>query len=119
LPTDGSQARLPHSVHDWLPPLSTRSRRNRLIAIIAAFTLIVALGAFSAHGFGGGGHDNDHCDLCVHFSGTAGSPAQVTVVGKPVLVVRAPIERLGILRGARRRVGTQLPRGPPDSLALI
>ena len=93
------------------------TRRNRLVAIIAALTLIVALSAFSAHGFGSGGHDNDHCDLCVHFSGTAGSPAQITVAGKPVLVVRAPIERPEIVRPARRRVGTQLPRGPPDSLA--
>jgi hypothetical protein len=93
--------------------LSTRTFRIRLVAIIAALTLVVALGAFSAHGFAERGHDNGHCDLCVHFSGTAGSPAQATVVGKPVLVVRAPVTRPEIIRSARRRVGTQLPRAPP------
>jgi hypothetical protein len=96
--------------------LSTRLRRIRLVAFIAAFTLIVALGAYSAHGLAGRGHDNGHCDLCVHFSGTAGSPAHASVVCKPVLVVRAPLERPEIIRSARRRVGAQLPRGPPDSL---
>jgi hypothetical protein len=99
--------------------LSRRLFRIRLVAFVAAITLIVALGAFSAHGFGDRAHENGHCDLCVHFSGTAGSPAQATVVGKPVLVVRAPLEHPEIIRSARRRVGTQLPRAPPDSSELI
>ena len=99
--------------------LSTRLRRNRLVAIVAAITLIVGLCAFSAHGFGDRVHeDGGHCDLCGHFSGTAGSPAHASVVGKPVLVVRAPLERPGIIRSARRRVGTQLPRAPPVALEL-
>jgi hypothetical protein len=93
--------------------LSTRLLRIRLVAFIAAITLIVALGAYSAHGFGDRVHDNGHCDLCVHLSGTAGSPAQATVVGKPVLVVRVQLESPEIIRSARRRVGTQLPRAPP------
>lgn len=96
--------------------MSTRLRRNRLVAFIAALTLIVALGAYSAHGFAERGHDNGHCDLCVHFSGTAGSPAHASVVGKPVLLVRAPPERPETVRFARRRAGTHLPRGPPDFL---
>jgi hypothetical protein len=98
--------------------LGTRLRRNRLVAIIAAVTLIVAVGAYSAHGFLDRVHGNGHCDLCVHFSGTAGSPAHVSAVGKPVLVVRAPLEPPGIIRCARRRVGTQLPRAPPVALEL-
>jgi hypothetical protein len=98
--------------------LSTRLRRNRLVALIAAVTLIVALGAYSAHGFLDRVHDNGHCDLCVHFSGTAGSPAAAAIVGKPVLVVRAPLERPGIIPSLRRRVGTQLPRAPPVALEL-
>ena len=93
--------------------MSTRLLRIRLVAFIAAITLIVALGAYAAHGFGERGHENGHCDLCVHFSGTAGSPAHATVVGKPVLVVRAPLESPEVIRSARRRVGTQLPRAPP------
>jgi hypothetical protein len=99
--------------------LSTRLRRNRLVALIAAITLIVGLAAYSAHGYADRVHENGHCDLCVHFSGTAGSPAHASVVGKPVLVVRAPLERPGIVRSARRRVGTQLPRAPPAPLELI
>jgi hypothetical protein len=99
--------------------LSTRLRRNRLVALIAAVTLIIGLYAYSAHGFGERVHENGHCDLCVHFSGTAGSPTQAFPVGKPVLVVRAPVERRTAVPIARRRVVSLLPRGPPDSLALI
>jgi hypothetical protein len=99
--------------------LSTRSRRNRLVAFIAALTLIVGLGAYSAHGFTQRGHNNGHCDLCVHFSGTAGSPAQATLLGKPVLAVRVTPERPEIIRSARRRVGIHLPRAPPVGLELI
>ena len=113
LPAGRSQATLIRPLTGSSPPLSTRLLRIRLVAFIAAITLIVALGAYSAHGFGERGHDNGHCDLCVHFSGTAGSSAHATVVGKPVLVVRAPIERPEVIRSARRRVGTQLPRAPP------
>jgi hypothetical protein len=99
--------------------LSTRSRRNRLVALIAAITLIVGLGAYSAHGFGARDHDNAHCDLCVHFSGTAGSPAKATLAGKPVLAVRLAPERPGIIRSARRKVGIHLPRAPPARLEQI
>ena len=107
------------SIEKWPLPLSKRLLRIRLVAFVAAITLIVALGAFSAHGFAERGHDNGHCDLCVHFSGTAGSPAQAVVVGKPVLTVRVPLARPEVIRSARRRVGTQLPRAPPVSSELI
>jgi len=98
--------------------LSTRLRRNRLVAFIAALTLIIGLCAYSAHGFGDRVHENGHCDLCIHLSGSAGSPAQAFLVGKPVLVVQAPIERRTVVRYARRRVPSLLPRGPPDSLLI-
>ncbi|HEY6926505.1 MAG TPA: hypothetical protein VI653_23680 [Steroidobacteraceae bacterium] len=96
--------------------MSTRLRRNRLVALIAAITLIVGLCAYSAHGFLDRVHENGHCDLCVHLSGTAGSAAHASVIGKPVLIVRAPLERPGIVPSFRRRVGTQLPRAPPVDL---
>ena len=95
--------------------MSTRQFRNRLVAVVAAITLIVGLCAYSAHGFADRAHENGHCDLCVHFSGAAGSPAHAVVVGKPVLTVRAPVERREIIRAERRRIPTLLPRGPPDS----
>lgn len=97
--------------------MSTRFRRNRLVAFIAALTLIVGLGAYSAHGFSARGHDNGHCDLCVHFSGTAGSPVQATLIGKPVLAIRVAPDRPEVIRSARR-VAIHLPRGPPASDAL-
>jgi hypothetical protein len=101
------------------PEVSTRLRRNRLVAFIAAITLIIGLCAYSAHGFGDRAHENGHCDECVHFSGTAGSPAHASPVGKPILVARVPVLRPDVIRSARRRVATQLPRGPPDSVDLI
>ncbi len=81
--------------------------------------MIVGLYAYSAHGFADRVHENGHCDLCVHLSGTAGAPAHASPIGKPVLVARVPIARREIIRSARRRVATVLPRGPPDSLELI
>ena len=98
--------------------MSTRQFRNRLVAFVAAITLIVGLCAYSAHGFGDRAHENGHCDLCVHFSGAAGSPAKATVVGKPVLTGRVPVERPEVIRAERRRIPTLLPRGPPDSSEL-
>jgi Protein of unknown function (DUF2946) len=88
-------------------------RHNRLVAFIAALLLIAGLGAYSAHGSGDRVHDKGHCDLCSHFSGSAGSPAPAAVVGKPVLAVRVPLARPEPIRAERRRVATQLPRGPP------
>jgi hypothetical protein len=99
--------------------LSTRLLRIRLVAFFAAITLIVALGAYGAHGYAERGHENGHCDLCLHFSGTAGSPAHATIIGKPVLTVRVPLAPPEIILQARRRVGPQLPRGPPADSHLI
>jgi len=91
-----------------------RFRRNHLVALVAAITLIAATGAYSAHGFGDHRvHTHVHCDLCVHFSGTAGSPAHAAVIGKPVLVVRVPAELAQNIRPARRTAGSHLPRAPP------
>jgi hypothetical protein len=90
-----------------------RFRRNRLVAFVATIALIAAAGVYSAHGFGDRVHDNVHCDLCVHFSGTAGSPVHAAAAGKPVLVVRAPLARPQSILPVRRKAGTHLPRAPP------
>ncbi len=96
-----------------LTNVSMRRRRNRLVAFIAAFLLIAGLGAYSAHGSADRTHDHGHCDLCAHFSGSAGSPPPAAVVGKPVLAIRVPLTRPEPIRAERRRVATHLPRGPP------
>jgi hypothetical protein len=99
---------------------SSISRHIRLLvaAFIAAF-LIVGLVAYSAHGFADRTHDNGHCDLCVHISGTAGAPAHTVVVGSPLFAVRIPLARPEVIRAERRRIATQLPRGPPTTPELI
>jgi hypothetical protein len=93
--------------------LSTRFRRNRLVAFVAAIALIACAAVYSAHSIGDRVHELGHCDLCLHFSGTAGSPAQATAVGKPVLVVRVPVERPATILPAWRKSSNQLARGPP------
>jgi hypothetical protein len=93
--------------------LSKTVRRNRLVALVAACALIVCSAVYSAHGLSDRGHEHEHCDLCVHFSGSAGSPAQAQVVGKPVIVVRAILTLpLALLLVPHPR-GAHLPRGPP------
>jgi hypothetical protein len=93
--------------------LSTGLRRNRLLALVAACALIACTAVYSAHGLADRTHQHSHCDLCVHFSGSAGSPAQPKVVGKPVLVVRVAPSRPELVLPTRSPVGIHLPRGPP------
>jgi hypothetical protein len=95
--------------------LSIRSHRNRLVAFVAAIALMAMSAVYSAHGLGDllSQQHAAHCDLCVHLSGTAGSPTQAFPAGKPVLVVHVPAERPNVVRPVRRGVATSLPRGPP------
>ena len=93
--------------------MSTGLRRNRRLALLAACALIVCTAAYSVHGLTDRSHEHSHCDLCVHFSGSTGSPAQPKVVGKPVLVVRVAPSRREIVLPTRSPVGIHLPRGPP------
>jgi hypothetical protein len=93
--------------------------RNRLIALVAACALIACAAVYSAHGFDDRAHGHSHCDLCVHFSGSAGSAAHAKTVGKPVLVVRVAVARAEIVLPTRSPVGHHLPRGPPLSLTVI
>ena len=90
-----------------------RLRRNRLVALVATIALIAAASVYSAHGFSDRMHDDTHCGVCLQFSGTAGPHVHSAVAGTPVLVVRVSIPRAQSILPARRRVGTNLPRGPP------
>ena len=98
--------------------LGTGLCRSRLLAIVAAVALIGCTAVFSAHGLGERSHENSHCDLCLHFSGSAGSLSQPKIVGKPVLVTRAAPPPTEIIQPTRSPVGAHLPRGPP-AIALI
>jgi hypothetical protein len=99
--------------------LSRSQRRNQLVAIFATLALIVCAAVYSAHGLGDRGHEHEHCDLCLHFSGSAGAPAQVKIVGKPVLAGRLAAIPAGLVLAARPPGGLHLPRGPPVLSSLI
>lgn len=73
---------------------------------------------YSAHGFAERGHEHVHCDLCVHFSGTASSPLPPAVIGKPVLEVRVFPAPPRIFLPLRSPLGQHLPRGPPPRPAI-
>ena len=99
--------------------MSTGFHSNRLLALVAACALIACAAVYSAHGLTERSHEHSHCDLCVHFSGSAGSPPHAKAVGKPVLVVRVAAARPQILLPTRSPVGNHLPRGPPPNLTVI
>jgi hypothetical protein len=96
--------------------LSIGFRRNRLLALVAACTLIACSAVYSAHGLGDRSHEHGHCDVCVHFSGCGGSPPHAAAISKPVLVVRVAPTRPEIILPTRSPVGHHLPRGPPPLL---
>jgi hypothetical protein len=119
LPLWGQTATLRVPFNPVLKHLSRSRRLNQLVAVFATLALIVCTAVYSAHGLGQHAHEHDHCDLCVHFSGSAGAPAQVKIVGKPVLVCRVPAIPTGIVLAARLPGGLRLPRGPPGPSPLI
>src|SRR5262245_10134475 len=71
-----------------------RSQHNRLMAVVALLALLIATTGYVAHGFPHdlplSQHSSTPCDLCLHFSGTAGAPANADLVGKPPLVAFVP-----------------------------
>ncbi len=93
--------------------LSRTLRRNRLVALVATCALIVCSAVYASHGLSDRGHEHEHCDLCVHFSGSAGSPGQAKVVGKAGLVVLAVFTAPSVLLPVPARARAHLPRGPP------
>ena len=99
--------------------MSRSQRHNQLVAVFATLALIVCTAVYSAHGLGDRAHEHEHCDLCVHFSGSAGAPAQVKIVGKPVLVCRLAALPASVILPARPPCGLNLPRGPPSPTSLI
>ena len=93
--------------------MSIGLRRKRLFALVAACMLVACSAVYSAHGLADRSHEHSHCDVCVHFSGSAGSPPLATAIGKPVLVVRVAPTRPQIILPTRSPLGHHLPRGPP------
>ncbi len=88
-------------------------RRRRWVALCAALALILCTALYSAHGLGDRAHEHEHCDLCVHLGGNAGSAAPLKVGGRPSLVSRVPAAPVSRPPGAQRVAGLPLARGHP------
>jgi hypothetical protein len=100
-------------VHEAKAPVSRTVRRQRLLAIIAAFAMVVCICGFTAHGFAAQGQDPDHCDWTMHFTGVAGAAPRPAPVARPVLASSVPpAATTAVLRSARR-LRAHLARGPP------
>jgi hypothetical protein len=96
--------------------VSRTARRQRLLAIITAFAMIVCICGFTAHGFASHGADQDHCDWDMHFLGVAGAAPKPVPVARPVLAARAPAATRTSVRRSVRRLRAHLARGPPAQL---
>lgn len=99
--------------------MSKALTRRFLLTLVVAIALIATSAMCSRHDLGNPLHDQGHCDLCSHLASTAGSPARVTIAGKPVLVVYAVPVAIERPVPTRAKVHRYLPRGPPHSLELI
>jgi len=82
--------------------------------VLASCALVACAVLFATHGLTERTHAHDHCDLCVHLGGSAGSPAAAQAVGKPVLAVRVPPAPAPLLVPTPAPTGPKLARGPPS-----
>jgi hypothetical protein len=96
--------------------VSRTARRQRLLAIITAFAMIVCICGFTAHGFTTHGADQDHCDWDMHFSGLAGAAPKPAPLARPVLAARLRATPPTAVRRRPRRLRAHLARGPPAQL---
>ncbi len=102
--------------HGAKAPVSRAVRRQRLLAIIVAFAMVVCICGFTAHGFVTHGADRDHCDWDMHFMGVAGAAPKPAPLARPVLAGRLPPAAPAAVPRRRRRLRTHLARGPPAQL---
>lgn len=91
-------------------------RRNRLIACIAAFAMVVVICGYAAHDFAAHSAQPDQCDLAMHFAGVAGSAPMPMIPAKPVLTAWVVSPHPAVDRPASRRVRAHLARAPPAFL---
>lgn len=87
--------------------------RQRILAIIAAFAMVTVISGFTAHGFAAHGHDPDHCDWSMHFTGVAGSAPKPAPIARPVPAAWLPPATHTEVSRSPRRLRAHLARGPP------
>lgn len=90
--------------------------RQRILAIVAAFAMVTVICGFTAHGFAAHGHDPDHCDWSMHFTGVAGAAPKPAPIARPVLAAWLPPATAAAAPSSRRRLRAHLARGPPPRL---
>jgi hypothetical protein len=92
-------------------------RHNRLVALIALLALLFASSAYVVHGLEHdkplSTHNAAHCDLCLHFSGTAGAPSHPVVNGRPPVAAVAPATPEILRFESYEHPTHRLPRAPP------
>jgi hypothetical protein len=106
-------------MHTPTSPLAgiRRYRHNRVVALFALLALLFAGTAYVVHGLDHttplSQHAFAHCDLCLHFSGTAGAPENLASPGTPPapLVGSAAPETPQFT--AHAHPTNRFPRGPP------
>jgi hypothetical protein len=109
----------PSSVRFLVDPLAVIRgfRHNRLVALWALLALLFAGTAYVVHGFDSekplSQHSATHCDLCLHFSGTAGAPDHPAIVGNPPTPSVAPDAVETPRYSSYEHPTNRLPRAPP------
>ena len=93
----------------------TRSVRQRILAIIAAFAMVTVICGFTAHGFSHAS-GTDHADWSMHFTGVAGSAPKPAPIARPVLAAWLPAAIAAPAARTLRRPRAHLARGPPTQL---
>jgi len=92
-------------------------RYNRVVALFALLALLFASSAYVVHGLQHdkplSTHNAVHCDLCLHFSGTAGAPDHPVVDGRPPLAAVAPAPQEILRYESYEHPTHRLPRAPP------
>lgn len=84
-----------------------------MLVLVTAIALIAAMCLYARHALDRPHHELEHCDLCLHLGGAAGSPTSLSIPGKPVLATGVVPRLSEITLPARRIAGLHLPRGPP------
>lgn len=84
-----------------------------MLVLCAAIALIAATSLYARHALDRPDHAHEHCDLCLHLGGTAGTPSSPAIAGKPVLATHAVRVASEVTPAQRRIAGLHLPRGPP------
>jgi hypothetical protein len=95
--------------------VSRAIRRQRILAIIAAFAMVTVICGFTAQGFSHASGD-DHADWAMHFTGVAGSAPKPAPIARPVPAAWLPPPFAVAAPRSRRKVRAHLARGPPARL---